>query len=735
MPRTGGDYVFNSRSLHPSIGFAAQLQLLLLAGVIYGVYTTYLAAYGFGAFGRMMAGFTGSSAWLDFGDWFSKDYALFITGTVAAAALGRGVHRRRPAPLPAPAGRRVRALRRWARSCCRSSSGSSRAAPASSRTSTTTRPTSARPTRPPRSRRRPRRPGFAPTGFDTEATLKSVTVFWYIFGFLYSSNYFAGEIRLRKRTHLRLDPRRARRVGRGASRCSCSAYLQRHGLQLQRPARLRRSRRVRLRRRRARVPRDHGHRLRHLGARRDHHHRLRGRAADLAAADDAAGQPQHVRLVVRPDHARSSSRYVDPRTPLAARRDRDRDAAGDRQHGDLRVHRLVQHALGAARAVADAARHRGRRHRAARSASGRWSRTRRTAAQVLGIPMVSLVGGLALLGFGLGVGRHPVGSGLGRQPSGEPRQARGSRSASTSWPSSIYFVSRAVRKRQGIDLSLDVPRAAAGVSRLGLVRRKLGGARATRLRLYYASDIHGTEVLWRKFLHAPEVYERAGDRHGRRRDRQGRDPAGRGRRRGGDRGAVRAPERAGTVEERRRARAPDPLQRHVPAPDDAATRSARRRPDRGGARGVVRRGDAAHVPALDGAGRRAARRHRRALLRDAGQRRPAGRRRRRSRRRPGVEACDERIVDLGPATRWSRSATRTSRRSTRRASSRRTSCTGASSAMAEQVEDLSRCVFNLHVPPYASHLDTAPELDENLRSCWRRASRRWRRAARPRCAS
>ena len=27
------------------------------------------------------------------------------------------------------------------------------------------------------------------------------------------------------------------------------------------------------------------------------------------------------------------------------------------------------------------------------------------------------------------------------------------------------------------------------------------------LRIYYASDIHGTEVLWRKFLHAPAVYD------------------------------------------------------------------------------------------------------------------------------------------------------------------------------------------------------------------------------------
>src|SRR3954453_11768567 len=34
--------------------------------------------------------------------------------------------------------------------------------------------------------------------------------------------------------------------------------------------------------------------------------------------------------------------------------------------------------------------------------------------------------------------------------------------------------------------------------------------------------------------------------------------------------------------------------------------------------------------------------------------------------------------------------------------------------MAEQVEDTSRCVFNLHVPPYASDLDPAAGLDEAL---------------------
>jgi Icc-related predicted phosphoesterase len=35
-------------------------------------------------------------------------------------------------------------------------------------------------------------------------------------------------------------------------------------------------------------------------------------------------------------------------------------------------------------------------------------------------------------------------------------------------------------------------------------------------------------------------------------------------------------------------------------------------------------------------------------------------------------------------------------------------------AMAEQVEDMDRCIFNLHVPPHDSSLDTAPALTEDL---------------------
>lgn len=36
------------------------------------------------------------------------------------------------------------------------------------------------------------------------------------------------------------------------------------------------------------------------------------------------------------------------------------------------------------------------------------------------------------------------------------------------------------------------------------------------------------------------------------------------------------------------------------------------------------------------------------------------------------------------------------------------------SVLAEQVKDRSRCIFNLHVPPYDSSLDTAPQLNEKL---------------------
>jgi APA family basic amino acid/polyamine antiporter len=201
MPRTGGDYVFNSRSLHPSIGFASNFSFCVWLAIIYGVYTTYLTTYGFGAFGRMMAGFTGAGGWLSFGNWFSHDYALFITGTVAilisAALFIRGglhlflrlqvftfaIYIVGVFVVPVLVGlfqSRAGFLANFNHYAANLGTAHATTALASSA----------------------HKAGFAPTGFNTTTTLKSISVFWYVFGFLYASNYFAGEIRLRKRTHL-----------------------------------------------------------------------------------------------------------------------------------------------------------------------------------------------------------------------------------------------------------------------------------------------------------------------------------------------------------------------------------------------------------------------------------------------------------------------------------------------------------------------------------------------------
>jgi amino acid transporter len=149
----------------------------------------------------MMAGFTGSWGWLSFGNWFSHDYALFITGTVAilisAAVFIRGgltlflrlqvvtfaIYMLGVFVIPLIVG------------IVQTKSGfianfNSYAANLGTHHASAALAASAH------------QAGFAPTGFNTTITLKSVTVFWYVFGFLYASNYFAGEIRLRKRTHL-----------------------------------------------------------------------------------------------------------------------------------------------------------------------------------------------------------------------------------------------------------------------------------------------------------------------------------------------------------------------------------------------------------------------------------------------------------------------------------------------------------------------------------------------------
>src|SRR6266851_2319691 len=201
MPRTGGDYVFNSRTLHPAIGFMANFSYCFWLAVVYGVYTTYIAAYGIGAWTRMIAGFTGATGWLSVGDWFSTHWGLFITGSgfmllsalLFIAGGTRWFFRFQIAcfffyilsivivvvlGLTTSHSEFLRHFNDYAINL--GQTHASTALDASAKAG-----------------------GYAASsGLSLHASLMAVSVFWFIFGFTYSSNYFAGEIRATKRAHI-----------------------------------------------------------------------------------------------------------------------------------------------------------------------------------------------------------------------------------------------------------------------------------------------------------------------------------------------------------------------------------------------------------------------------------------------------------------------------------------------------------------------------------------------------
>jgi Icc-related predicted phosphoesterase len=233
------------------------------------------------------------------------------------------------------------------------------------------------------------------------------------------------------------------------------------------------------------------------------------------------------------------------------------------------------------------------------------------------------------------------------------------------------------------------------------------------LRVYYASDIHGTEVLWRKFLHAPRVYHApvivmGGDVTG-----KAVIPLVEA-----SDGAVTAelfgqPERAATPEERaeleHRIRS-NGMYPHLMSPEEVQRVAALTVEEREAwfaevmlvtfdrwlgladerledpsVRCFVMPGND-DPPGVEEAIERATR----------------------------VEACDERIVDLGDyrmiSLGYSNITPFDSPRELEEDELYR-----RVEALATQVEDVRHCIFNLHVPPYDSLLDSAPQLDAELR--------------------
>lgn len=253
---------------------------------------------------------------------------------------------------------------------------------------------------------------------------------------------------------------------------------------------------------------------------------------------------------------------------------------------------------------------------------------------------------------------------------------------------------------------------------MGLFSRRANrGTDDDALRAYFATDVHGAEVLWRKFLNAGAVYEAGvllmgGDVAGKVvvplvRTGDGADDAG-----AWEADLYGDVQRTGTAAElealEHRIRNNGLYPHRMSAEEVATVRGMGEAEQEAWFAEVMlltlRRWLDVAAERLEGSGRR--------CFMMPGNDDP-----------PGVdvaieearlvEACDDRVVDIGGYAMVSLGyANPTPFDSPRELEEAELYARVA--RLADQVPDMDRCVFNLHVPPHDSRLDTAPRLDDQL---------------------
>jgi amino acid transporter len=96
-PRSGGEYVFISRIIHPGVGYAVSFSFAFWQMFYYGVNGAFLSIYAMAPFFGTLGVQTGNTGLLNLSTWFSGHWGIFITGSVMiiffAALQARGIGR------------------------------------------------------------------------------------------------------------------------------------------------------------------------------------------------------------------------------------------------------------------------------------------------------------------------------------------------------------------------------------------------------------------------------------------------------------------------------------------------------------------------------------------------------------------------------------------------------------------------------------------------------------------
>ncbi|HYZ29637.1 MAG TPA: APC family permease [Thermoleophilaceae bacterium] len=87
MPRSGGDYVYVSRTLHPALGMMSSWNNTAWWFMYGGVPSAFFAYYGVGPFFSVVGERTDTSWMVDFGNWCVKPLGAFIVGSALIVAL------------------------------------------------------------------------------------------------------------------------------------------------------------------------------------------------------------------------------------------------------------------------------------------------------------------------------------------------------------------------------------------------------------------------------------------------------------------------------------------------------------------------------------------------------------------------------------------------------------------------------------------------------------------------